>query len=273
MKTGTRPDCFKAGPLLLALALLLSFCLPAGAEQGPDTDLSDITLVLAQDAVQTLNLKTPEGEVLRPRKAPEMKGRGFPDETGVEPDYRGVVGYMSLQVGWEVSRFNTFTDTPWYLPVFERSGDEFTAVEGKAIAHKTPVLVTDQVVREGIGHKFAGHLNVVRLDTMEQTWVDVTQFTTVDYWTLEISEAVKYGYCIAAYREKTRNEPIDRKAHRGALPQGWRVLMCYSSPPRYFSPDNRNNPLLGIVFRSRKESESYIRSFLFFNPEDLVLIY
>ena len=75
------------------------------------------------------------------------------------------------------------------------------------------------------------------------------------------------------YREKTRNEPIDRKAHRGALPQGWRVLMCYSSPPRYFSPDNRSNPLLGIVFRSRKESESYIRSFLFFNPEDLVLIY
>ena len=108
---------------------------------------------------------------------------------------------------------------------------------------------------------------------MKETWIDVTQFITVDYWNLPLPEAMKYGYCIAAYREKTRREPMDKKGHRGALPQGCRVLMCYSNPPRYFSPDNLNNPLRGIVFRSRKESESYLRTFLFFNPEDLVLIY
>ena len=271
MRTGKRPDCLRAVSLVLVLALLLSVCLSVRAEQ--EKDLSDIALVLAHDAVRTFDLKTAEGEPLQPRKATEMKGRGFPDETGVEPDYRGVVGYMSLQVGWEVSSFNTFTDTPWFLPVYEQDRDEFRAVDGKAIAHKTPVLVTDQNIREGLAHKYAGYLNVVRLDTMERIWINVTQFTTVDYWNLPIPEAMKYGYCIAAYREKTRQDPMDKKGHRGTLPQGCRVLMCYSNPPRYFSPDNTNNPLMGIVFRSRKESESYLRTFLFFNVDDLTLIY
>ena len=270
MRTGKKPERFRAGPLVLALALLLSLCLSARAEQK--TDLSDITLVLARDAVETLGLKTADGEVLRPRKAPEIKGRGFPDETGTEPDYRGVVGYAALQVDWEVSRFSTFTDTPWFLPVYGKDGEAFQAVDGAAIAHKTPVLVTDQEIREGIKHKFIGYLKVVRLDTKEQIWLDVTQFATVDYWTLELPEAMKYGYCIAAYREKSRNDPMDRKGHRGTLPQGCRVLMCYSNPPRYFNNhDSGSNPLLGIVFRNRKDA--YVRTFLFFNAEDLTLIY
>ena len=269
MRTGKRSVLFRAGALVLAL-LLLGMCAPVCAEQNSSTD---ITLMLAQNASDELALKNAEGEPLRPRSAPEKLGRGFPDEVKTEPDYRGVVGYAALQTDWDVSRFNTFTSTPWILPVYERDGDTWTEAADDMIRHKTPVLVVDQVIREEKGHKFRGYLDVVRLDTMKRAWIDVTQFATVPYWTLKLSEAMKYGYCIAVYRNRSRREPMDKKAHRGTVPDGTRVLMCYSNPPKYFSPDKENNPLLGIIFRSREKSEAHFRTFLFFNPEDLTMIY
>ena len=267
MRTGRRSVCFRAGVLILAL-LLLSGCSSALAEQG--TDAPDVTILLAQNAADELGLKNAEGQPLRPRSAPEMKGRGNPDTPGEEPDYRGVVGYAALQTGWEVSRFNTFTSTPWILPVY---GPDWTEQSDDMIRHKTPVLVVDQSIREGIGHKYTGYLNVIRLDTMKETWIDVTQFVTVPYWTRSLTEAVRYGYAIAVYRDKSRWEPIDRKSHRGTVPDGTRVLLCFSNPPKFRSPDKEHNPILGIVFRSKKESESHFRTFLFFNADDLDLIY
>jgi hypothetical protein len=257
---------FRAGTLVLALLLLLSACLSAQA----GNELPDVTLMLAQNAVESYGLKDAEGKPLRPRIAPEVKGRGNPDVAGEEPDYRGIVGYAALQTSWEVSRFNSFTTTPWILPVY---GPDWKEKTNEMIRHKTPVLVVDQFIWEGKGHKYTGYLYAIRLDSMKEIWIDVTQFVTVPYWTLDAAEAVKYGYCIAVYRNRSRYEPIDRKAHRGTVPDGTRVLLCFSNPPKFRSPDKEHNPLLGIVFRSKKESESHFRTFLFFNPEDLNLIY
>ena len=51
------------------------------------------------------------------------------------------------------------------------------------------------------------------------------------------------------------------------------VLMCDISSARYASPDADHHPLLGIVFRDGEAGEGKDRVFLFFNPEDLTLIY
>ena len=267
MRTERRSVYFRAGALILALLLLSGW---ASALADPSEDMMDVTILLAQNAADQLGLKGADGKPLKPRSALEMKGRGNPDTPGVEPDYRGVVGHAALQTGWEVSRFNTFTTTPWILPVY---GPDWTEQTHDMIRHKTPVLVVDQFIREGKGHKFIGYLYVVRLDNMEEVWIDVTQFVTVPYWTLGVTEAARYGYAIAVYRDKSRWEPMDRKAHRGTVPDGTRVLLCYSNPPKFRSPDKEHNPVLGIVFRSKKESESHFRTFLFFNADDLDLIY
>ena len=186
MKTGKRTARFRTGTLLLALLVLLSVCLSAQAEQLNDP--TDVTMLLAENAVETFGLTDPDGNPLKPRQASEMKGRGDPDVTGVEPDYRGVVGYVSLQTDFRViGRFNTFTNMPWVLPVYRRDGDDFTEVD--RIRHKTPVLVTDQVIREGLGHKYMGYLSVIRLDTLEQAWIDVINFATVPYWRLPLDAA------------------------------------------------------------------------------------
>ena len=121
MRTGRRSGHLRAGALLLALLLLLSACLSAQAEEADE----DVTLALAQSAVDSLDLTDAAGQPLRPRQAPEMLGRGNPDVAGEEPDYRGIVGYMALQNHWDVSRFNTFSEVPWLLPEYRRDGDNW----------------------------------------------------------------------------------------------------------------------------------------------------
>ena len=259
--------CASLFALALALTLLFSAGLPAPAR----AEAVDVDLILASNAAAAFGVKGSDGQLIVPRKEPGMKGRGNPDKPGEEPDYRGVVGYVSLQTGWEVSRFNTFEQTPWQLPVYEKDGDSWKTVD--AIKHKTPVLVVDQEIREEKGKKYAGHLQVIRLDIHRMIWIDVKQFVTVPYWTLDLAEAVKYGYCIAVYRDKSRYEPMDRKGRRGTIPDGIRVLMCDKLSARYFSPDRKNNPLQGIVFRSKEAEEAYFRTFLFFNRDDLSLVY
>ena len=256
--------------ILLILVLLLSACLSALAE-GEEEKAPDIDLIMALDAAGTLT--GPDGHPLRVHKAPSMEGRGIRSKGDPEQDYIGVVGYVALQTGWDVTQFSTFTQTPWELPWYEQVGDNEWKVSG-IIAHKTPVLVADQKTYEGIGYRLMGYLKVCRLDTFEVGWIDVQQFVTVAYWKLPLEEAYQYGYCIAAYRENSRCLPIDRVGHRGPLPDGIRVLVCdWKSSTRYPSRDKVNNPIMGIIFRTNKASDSYFRTFLRFNMDDLTLIY
>ena len=267
MRSTIGTDVRRAAALALLATLLVSVCLPVPVK----ADQADVDLMLANSAVSMLNLTDAEGNSIQPRKTPEVLGRGNPDVAGVEPDYRGTVGYVALQTGWEVSRFNTFTETPWMLPVYRQEGAKWKVVG--AVAHKTPVLVTDQQIKEERGHKFSGHLQVIRLDTFEQAWIDVIHFVTAPYWTLSLSEAVTYGYCIAVYSNNSGVMPTDRKGNRGNLQEGTRVLMCEKRTARYISPDKQNNPLPGIIFRSGEKQDSYYRTFLFFNANDLTLTY
>ena len=267
MRSTIGTDVRRAAALALLVTLLVSVCLPAPVK----ADAADVDLMLANSAVSMLGLTDAEGNLIQPRKTPEVLGRGNPDVTGVEPDYRGTVGYVALQTGWEVSRFNTFTQTPWMLPEYGQEGTKWKVVG--AVAHKTPVLVTDQQIKEERGHKFNGYLKVIRLDTFEEAWINVIHFVTAPYWTLNLTEAVSYGYCIAVYSNTSGVMPTDRKGNRGTLQEGTRVLMCEKRTARYVSPDKQNNPLPGIIFRSGEEQDSYYRTFLFFNAGDLTLTY
>ena len=248
---GTEKMTRRAAALLLALALAAGLFPAALAEQPAAPAPMDVDLIMAKNAIAGFGVTGADGKAMEPRHAPEKRGRGLPDETGVEPDYRGVVGYASLQADWEVSRFNTFTQTPWQLPVYEEKGGEFKAAKD-SIKHKTPVLVIDQQIREAKGHKFIGYLKVVRLDIHRIVWIDVTQFVTVPYWTYGLKEAIKYGYCIAVYRNKSRYEPMDRKKHRGTLPGSG--CSCATRWPRAISaPTGRATPSWGSSSRAGRK--------------------
>ena len=259
--------------LLLVTALFLAAGLPAAKAATQEKAAADIDIILALDVAGTLDLKGPNGSPLMIHRLAGSAGRGAHSKGEPEPDYIGVLGYAALQTGWDVTRFNTFVQTPWQLPWYEE--DEKGSMKvANVINHKTPVLVFEQKIHESFGYSYTGYLHVARLDTFETGWIDVTQFVTVAYWKMELSEARKYGYCIAAYREKSRFLPMDGKGRRGPLPDGERVLLVdWKSSSRYTTKDKENNPYLGIIFRDSKDPNAYYRTFLHFNPEDLTLIY
>ena len=109
MKTGRysvhhRPAAQRVSALLLVFLLLAGPLSPAGAESAGGTP--DVDVVMARNAVYVLSLKGKDGNPLQPRKEPDMYGRGEPLVYGEEPDYEGVVGYVSLQTSWEVKEFS-----------------------------------------------------------------------------------------------------------------------------------------------------------------------
>ena len=100
MKTG---KIIKRAAVLLLALMLAAGTLSAAAAEAPAP--MDVDLIMAKNAIAGFHIEDGNGHLMEPRRAEDMKGRGLPDEVGVEPDYRGVVGYVSLQTSWEVSRF------------------------------------------------------------------------------------------------------------------------------------------------------------------------
>ena len=253
-----------------AAALLLVLLLAAPAFSGADSALmTDADLLLAGNAIHAFGVKGADGEELVPRRAAEMPGRGVPGAGLAEPDYVGVVGYATLPPSEKASTFSTFGQTPWLIPAYEKQGEKF--VESGTLPHKTPVVVINQILRPGQDQRYRGYLRVIRLDTNKVVWIKVTEFVTLPYWTLPVTEAVLHGNCIAVYRNASRYEPRDRGARSGSMPDGTHILLCDVGGARFSSPDPLKNPLLGIVFPKGEETEEGL--FLFFNPADLTLVY
>ena len=147
MLTG-RADRKRARKKLLCalLAALLLTCIGACAEtaEGPDLDLINPDLILAQDTVDYLELTAPEGGRLTVRSDPSVPGRGEADPEGNEPDYSGVLGFAALPNDPEIGSSSIFCTPSWQVPVYRRSKDGKTMVKGGSLAHKTPVLVIRQ---------------------------------------------------------------------------------------------------------------------------------
>ena len=122
---GTGKMTRRAAALLLALALAAGLFPAALAEQPAAPAAMDVDLIMAKNAIAGFGIQGADGKTMEPRRAPDMRGRGLPDETGVEPDYRGVVGYASLQADWAPKsrspsrgtlRFSGTTSSEPFLP-------------------------------------------------------------------------------------------------------------------------------------------------------------
>ena len=61
-------------------------------------------------------------------------------------------------------------------------------VKGGSLAHKTPVLVIRQKLKEDGKGGYTGWLQIVRLDTREICYIKASCFATLPYWQLPIAE-------------------------------------------------------------------------------------
>ena len=275
MLTG-RADRKRARKKLLCalLAALLLTCIGACAEtaEGPDLDLINPDLILAQDTVDYLELTAPEGGRLTVRSDPSVPGRGEADPEGNEPDYSGVLGFAALPNDPEIGSSSIFCTPSWQVPVYRRSKDGKTMVKGGSLAHKTPVLVIRQKLKEDGKGGYTGWLQIVRLDTREICYIKASCFATLPYWQLPIAEIPTFGYCLAIYRESPGTAPRDATGQSRTFRDGEKVLIPCSGAFPMQSPDPKNLTVQGIVFTGN-ESGSAAPEILYFRETDLTVLY
>ena len=260
--------------LCALLAALLLTGAGAGAEtaEGSDVSLINPDMILAQDTVDYLQLTTPEGGRLTVRSDPSVPGRGEANPEGNEPDYSGLLGFAALPNDPEIGRSSIFCTPSWQIPVYRRSKDGNTMVKGGSLAHKTPVLVIRQKLKEDGNGGYTGWLQIVRLDTREICYMKVSCFTTRPYWELPIADIPSFGYCLAIYRESPGTVPRDSTGKSRTVRDGTKALIPYSGAFPMQSPDPINLTVQGIVFTG-DGSGTAVQEILYFREGDLTVLY
>ena len=258
--------------VLVAVLLLSGAGACAETTEGLDMNLINPDMILAQDTVDYLQLTTPEGSRLVVRNDPTVPGRGEADPEGNEPDYSGLLGFAALPKDPEIGKSSIFCTPSWQIPFYRRSRDGNTMVKGGSLAHKTPVLVIRQKLKEDGNGGYTGWLQIVRLDTREICYLKASCFTTLPYWELPVTEALCFGYCIAIYRESPGAAPRDGTGKSFTLRNGTRVLIPYSGAFPMQSPDPKNLTVQGIVF-TENESGAAVQEILYFRETDLTVLY
>ena len=158
--------------------LLTGICASAAADDTDAFLLINPDLILAQDTADDLGLQGADGGRLIVRIDPDAPGRGEADAEGNEPVYSGLLGFAALPKDPEIGKSSVFSKPSWQVPVYRKSKNGNTMVKGGSVAHKTPVLVTRQRLKENGKGGYTGWLEIVRLDTGSICYLQVSCFVT-----------------------------------------------------------------------------------------------
>lgn len=212
--------------------------------------------------------------LIEAHKSEYRNGRGKVDTKGIEPDYIGMIGYAAVSEDQKIEKSGNFEKIPWQIPVYQK--DKQFWEETGTIDHKTQVVVIDQILelsgsKYSSSAKYKGYLQVLRLDTGDCFYLNVTNFVVSPYWEKTLSSAIEAGYCIAAFKQSSDYYPVTKGNEKCELEDGTLVLLPMKSAVYANSPDKENNPILGIIFKEWKYGYGGVN--VFFNEKDLTVTY
>ena len=247
----------------------------AEAGETPDPDAMTLTQKAGITVLHTLaNSNGEEGSAAA--YTPEVKKAPWKDSRGAtgsysssEPDYIGVLGYASVYMEFAYDKTGASMQTPWQVKVYQP--DKQFWQEAGSIDHKTQVVVIGQKLEKAKYRQYKGYLQVIRMDTGEACWLDVTNFVTDPYWEKSLTSAQEEGYCLAAFRQASNYYPVTRGNEKAELADGTLVLLPIKTKVSGTSPDKVNNPIGAIVYKEGKNGYSGVT--VWFNEADLTLSY
>ena len=201
--------------------------------------------------------------------APFLKGRGYVDIAGLEPNYINTAGYAAVYTNMKLEENPDFVNYPWTVPIYEKRGEEWE--QSGVIYHKTKIGIINQELKKKNGKEFQGYLEFQSIESGETGYINVMNYVTTAYWDQDLANAAEKGYCIAVYKGRSKYPPIYQNKNKTKLSDDSMVLI----PPRgtFFVSieDKENYPVVGIAFveKNGKKNKHYV----FFNKNDLSLIY
>ncbi len=235
-------------------------------------DEAEITAVKDQDSLLDQMEAEERGKVLIVSRE-YVPDRGMVGRDKTIPNYIGALGYAAVNDDEKLDDTDTFTVTPWQLPVYRK--DKQFWEEAGTIAHKTEVVVLGQEL-ELPARRYAtscctGYLRVLRMDTGEVCWLNITNYVRSPYWELDLSEAQEKGYCIARFKQVSDYYPVTKGNDKTELEDGTLVLLPRRASVYESCPDKENNAVPGIVFKQWRVSYGGVT--VWFNEADLTVTY
>ena len=200
----------------------------------------------------------------------ELKGRGFADVAGVEPDYVNSNGYVAVYKGSGLDDSLNCLDTPWQVPVYQKSLNGWQ--ECGLINHKTWIGILDQDLTRKNGKEYQGYLKFVDFSTDTIGYINVVNFVTSPYWEYEyLDDSVEKGYGIAVYKQLSDYRPVYRDGNKATISEKEKVLLLEKGSFYVSASDKLNHSILGVLF---VENNGVLeKKYIFFNRKDLTLVY
>lgn len=198
-----------------------------------------------------------------------LRGRGHSDSGREEPQYVGVVGYAAVYFG-DLDWRDGPHDTPWHIKTYERD-KQFWHETTEGLAHKTEVVVRQQMLEHKGYDNYGGYLEVERLSDGRRFYIDVGNFITDPYWTYgDVMSAIKVGKCFATFQQKSDYYPVNIENKKVDIPDGtWVIVDGTTGTYGRGGPDNSTHQITALYWR--EDLQRYAGAF--FNKEDLQLQY
>ncbi len=141
-----------------------------------------------------------------------LKGRGFSDYAGIEPNYVGAKGFAAVYCDEALENDKDCFNTPWRIPVYQM-GDR-GLVESGYIDHKSQIGILDQYLEKKNGKEYEGYLWFVDFASNMTGYINVKNYVTVAYWNYDAIDSVEKGYGIAEYKQTSKYNPILSNGNR-----------------------------------------------------------
>lgn len=198
-----------------------------------------------------------------------MKGRGFSDYAGIEPNYVGAKGFAAVYCDEALENDKDCFNTPWRIPVYQM-GDR-GLVESGYIDHKSQIGILDQYLSKKNGKEYEGYLWFVDFASNMTGYINVKNFVTVAYWNYDAIDSIEKGYAIAEYKQTSKYNPVLSNGNRVKVSENDKVLLLAKGTYFLSVADKAHYPLVGVIFVEK--NGRYEKRYVFFNVMDLRLIY
>lgn len=234
-------------------------------ENATDTDTSNI-----EEDVTSTNVNNIEKDITNTGFRNEnLKGRGISDSGRSEPNYKNIIGYVSIY-GYTDLDYDTLPEAPWTVTTYEK--DKQFYVENGTVEHKTEVIVIEQELKHRSHGFYEGYLLVERLDNKKQFYINVSDFITNPYWENDLEDFSSDGTCLAEFNQTSDYYPVDIDNDKVELNDGMKVLIIgrtglYGGD----APDSDTHSIEAMVYKEWEYGYGGVK--VFFNAQDLSIIY
>ena len=247
-------------------------------ETDKDTESKIFIEVEKSDAQKYVEKYTTNGDKgdkkqVEARRAEYMNGRGQADSGTTEPQYVGVIGYLTPNSieSYTISKSDDFEDeSQWMVPVYQKDKQFWS--EAGTLPNKTEVVVISQDLKHENRGRYSGHLLVEKLDDRSQYYVDVSNFITKPYWEMtdDIRGAALRGYYVAEYNQVSDFWPVDSGGNKFEIPDGTKVLVTGVTglSGKY---DRDETGIEAVVWKEWKKGYGGVKCH--FNEADLSIVY